>query len=66
MKWQSGQPVESGHYLCAIVDHSQPSELYWDGSSWSYLVEYEGPETLDNNEVAYYMYLGDIPMPEGW
>lgn len=66
MKWQSGQPVESGHYLCAIVDHSQPSELFWDGSSWSYAIEYESREIVDNNDVLYYMNLSDIPMPEDW
>jgi hypothetical protein len=66
MKWQSGQPVESGRYLCAIVDHGQPSELYWDGSSWSYAVEYESREIVDINDVPYYMSLDDIPMPEGW
>jgi hypothetical protein len=51
-----------GYYLCAIVGINKPSELYWDGASWSY----QDWETLDSNEVAYYMYLGDIPMPEGW
>ena len=66
MKWRSGQPIDMGYYLCAIVGSNKPTELYWDGLSWSYLVEYDGPETLDNDEVAYYMYLGDIPMPEGW
>ena len=68
MKWLTGQPaeVDKGYYLCAIVDHTQPSELYWDGSSWSYLVEYEEKEIVDNNHVLYYMRLDDIPMPEGW
>lgn len=53
-----------GYYLCAIVGNSKPTEMYWDGSVWSY--QNTDWETLDNNEVAYYMYLGDIPMPEGW
>ena len=66
MTWRSGQPIDMGYYLCAIVGNNKPTELYWDGSSWSYLVEYDGPEILDNSEVPYYMYLGDIPMPEGW
>jgi len=68
MKWRTGQPDENdkGYYLCAIVDHTQPSELYWDGSSWSYLVEYESKEIVDNKDVLYHMRLDDIPMPEGW
>lgn len=66
MKWNSEQPVDKGYYLCAVVGNSQPCSLYWDGSRWSYSVEYESDEIVDNNEVAYYMYLGDIPMPEGW
>jgi hypothetical protein len=53
-----------GYYLCAIVGNNKPSELYWDGSSWSY--QNSDWETLDSNEVTYYMYLGDIPMPENW
>lgn len=66
MKWNSGQPIDKGYYLCAIVGNSKSRELYWDGSGWSYLVEWEGPEYIDNNEVPYYMNLDDIPMPEGW
>jgi hypothetical protein len=68
MKWLTGQPAKTddGYYLCAIVNNSQPSELYWDGSSWSYAVEYESKEIVDNNDVPYYMRLDDIPMPEGW
>ena len=68
MKWLTGQPAKTddGYYLCAIVDHSQPSELFWDGSSWSYAVEYESREIVDINDVPYYMSLDDIPMPEGW
>ena len=64
MKWRSGQPIDMGYYLCAIVGNSKPSELFWDGSAWSY--QNNDWPTLDDNEVAYYMYLGDIPMPEGW
>jgi hypothetical protein len=67
MKWISGQPVDKGYYLCAVVGNSKSRELlYWDGSGWSYLVEWEGPEYIDNNEVPYYMNFDDIPMPEGW
>lgn len=66
MKWLSGQPVDKGYYLCAIVGNSNPRELYWDGSVWSYLVEYDGWYEVDNDEVLYYMSLDDIPMPEGW
>jgi hypothetical protein len=64
MNWHYGQPIDMGYYLCAIVGNNKPSELYWDGSSWSY--QNSDWETLDSNEVACYMYLGDIPMPEGW
>ena len=64
MQWRGGQPIDMGYYLCAIVGNNKPTEMYWDGSVWSYPnVDWE---TLDSNEVAYYMYLGDIPMPEGW
>ena len=64
MAWHSGQPIDMGCYLCAIVGNSKPPGMYWDGSVWSYPnVDWE---TLDSNEVTYYMYLGDIPMPEGW
>ena len=66
MKWISGQPTEADYYLCAIVGNNRPGELYWDGSRWSYLTEYDGLEYIDNNEVPYYMKLNDIPMPEGW
>lgn len=66
MKWQSGQPIDKGYYLCAIVGNSIPNELYWDGSSWSYVVEYDRIEYVDNNDISYYMNLNDIPMPEGW
>ena len=65
MKWQSGQPVESGHYLCAVVGENKPIQLYWDGSSWCYLEEYEGWQIMEYH-VSYYMNLDDIPMPEGW
>ena len=65
MKWNSGQPVEKGYYLCAIVGNIMPSELYWDGDSWGY-GDSESWETLDNNQVPYYMTFEDIPMPEGW
>lgn len=66
MKWNSGQPVDRGYYLCAVVGNSKPCSLYWDGSGWSYAVEYERDEIVDNNDVHYYMSLDDIPMPEGW
>jgi len=66
MKWQSGQPIDKGYYLCVIVGWDKPSQLYWDGSSWSYSVQYESDEIVDNNDVHYYMNLSDIPMPEGW
>ena len=66
MKWQSGQPIDKDYYLCAVVGNNKPTELYWDGSSWSYAVEYESSEIVDNNDVLYYMNLDDIPMPEGW
>ena len=66
MKWHSGQPISSGFYLCAVIGNYKPMELYWDGSSWSYLVEYDGWEIVDNNEVSYYMNFEDIPMPECW
>ena len=65
MQWRSGQPIDMGSYLCAIVGNIMPSELYWDGDSW-YYGDSEDWETLDNNQVAYYMYFEDIPMPEGW
>ena len=64
MNWHYGQPIDMGYYLCAIVGNKEPSELYWDGSSWGY--QHDDWETLDSNEVTYYMYLGDIPMPENW
>jgi hypothetical protein len=64
MKWRSGQPIDMGYYLCAVVGNSKPTELYWDGSSWGYHLGHWEP--LDNNEVPYYMSLDDIPMPEGW
>ena len=64
MKWQSGQPIDMGYYLCAIVGNSKPAEMYWDGSVWSY--QNADWETLDSSEVAYHMNLSDIPMPEGW
>ena len=64
MIWRSGRPIDMGYYLCAIVGNSKPSELFWDGDTWSYQNNDWPP--LDNNEVAYYMYLGDITMPEGW
>lgn len=66
MKWNSGQPVDKGYYLCAVVGNSEPSELYWNGSEWSYSVEYESDEIVDSSDVVYYMNLSDIPMPEGW
>jgi hypothetical protein len=66
MKWNSGRPVDMGYYLCAIVGWDKPSQLYWDGSSWSYSVQYESDEIVDNNDVRYYMNLDDIPMPESW
>ena len=66
MAWRTGQPTEADYYLCAIVGNNRPSELYWDGSQWSYLTEYDGLEYIDNDEVPYYMELNDIPMPEGW
>ena len=66
MKWNSGQPVDMGYYLCAIVGNSKPRELYWDGSGWSCSVEYESNEIIDNNDIVYYIELGDIPMPEDW
>ena len=66
MTWRSGKPIDMGYYLCAIVGNNKPTELYWDGSSWSYLVEYDGWEIVDNNDVPYYMNLDDITMPEGW
>lgn len=65
MRWLSGQPVQRGFYLCAVVGQCSPMELYWDGSSWSYLVEYEGWEIMEY-DIAYYMNFEDIPMPEGW
>ena len=64
MNWRCGQPIDVDYYLCAIVGNNKPSELYWDGSAWGY--HNSDWETLDSNEVAYYMYLDDIPMPEGW
>ena len=64
MVWRTGQPIDMGYYLCAIVGNNKPTELFWDGYAWSYQNNNWPP--LDNNEVAYYMYLGDITMPEGW
>jgi hypothetical protein len=64
MVWRSGQPIDMGYYLCAIVGNNKPTELYWDGSSWGFFLGDWQP--FDKAEVAYYMYLGDIPMPEGW
>jgi hypothetical protein len=49
MKWRSGQPIDMGYYLCAVVGNSKPTELYWDGSSWGYHLGHWEP--LDNNEV---------------
>ena len=66
MKWNSGQPVDKGYYLCAIVGNNKPIQLYWDGSGWFCSVEYESDESVHNSEVPYYMKLNDIPMPEGW
>ena len=66
MKWQIGQPIDKGFYLCAIVGNSKPSQLFWDGSGWFCSDEYESDESIDNNDVVYYMNLSDIPMPEGW
>lgn len=63
MKWNIGQPLYTGEYLCAVIGRSQPVELYWNGSSWIYLSE---GEYADNDEVHYYMNLSDIPMPENW
>ena len=65
MTWRTGTPNNIGYYLCAIVDSSKPKELYWDGLEWGY-GDSEAWETLDNDQVPYYMYFGDIPMPEGW
>ena len=65
MTWRTGQPNNIGYYLCAIVGNNKPTELYWGGASWGY-GDSEAWETLDNDQVPYYMYLGDIPMPEGW
>ena len=66
MMWRSGKPVEDGYYLCAVRGCSSPTELYWNGSSWSYAVEYESNEIVENDYIRYYMNLNDIPMPEGW
>jgi len=63
MTWRTGQPNNIGCYLCAIVGSNKPTELFWDGVSWGYWSR-EGWEVED--KVAYYMYFGDIPMPEGW
>lgn len=53
-----------GHYSLIQTFVGQCLGLDWDGSYWSY--QNTDWETLDSNEVAYYMYLGDIPMPENW
>ena len=65
MTWRTGTPNNIGYYLCAIVGNNWPTELYWDGASWGY-GDSEAWETLDNDQVPYYMYFDDIPMPEGW
>lgn len=68
MKWNSGQPIRDGRYLCAVKNCSYPVLLYWNclmgGSGfWS---DKDGIATKDTNyDVIYYMNLGDIPMPEG-
>lgn len=66
MKWNSGQPSDKGFYLCAIIGNDRPYEMYWDGLSWSYFDDYKVYESVDKNDVAYYMNLSDIPMPENW
>jgi hypothetical protein len=64
MQWRSGQPIDMGYYLCAVVGNNKPTELYWDGRFWGYY-SFDGWITSED-AIAYYMYLGDIPMPEGW
>ena len=63
MKWNSGQPIDIGYYLCAIVGRDKPQELYWNGNSWAY---WRFQPWEDSEEIIYYMNLSDIPMPEGW
>jgi hypothetical protein len=68
MKWNYGNPITDGPYLCAVKGCSYPLLLYWQNSlttsywsdntnTWTYPQKYD---------VIYYMNLNDIPMPEGW
>ena len=73
IEWNSGEPVNKGYYLCAMVGNNKPIQLYWDGSGWFCAVEYDSVDpfclwwdSVDNSKVLYYMKLNDIPMPENW
>jgi hypothetical protein len=68
MKWNYGNPITDGPYLCAVKGCSYPLLLYWQTSlttsyrsdntnTWTYPQKYD---------VIYYMNLNDIPMPESW
>jgi hypothetical protein len=64
MKWQSGQPVDNGKYLCSVLGWNTPTILNYDkeGNFWYSISDTE----YEISEVPYYMNLNDIPMPEGW
>jgi hypothetical protein len=68
MKWNLGDPIQCGAYLCAVKNHSDPILLYWQKSlTSSYWSDNTNPWTYPQEyEVIYYMNLNDIPMPEGW
>jgi hypothetical protein len=68
MKWNYGNPVTDGPYLCAVKGCSYPLLLYWQQSlTSSYWSDNSNPWTYPQKyDVIYYMNLNDIPMPESW
>lgn len=68
MKWNTGNPVDTGPYLCAVKGYSNPVLLYWQKSlTTCYWSDNTNPWTYPKNyDVVYYMNLNDIPMPENW
>jgi len=68
MTWRSGNPADTGPYLCAVKGYSNPILLYWQKSlTTSYWSDNTNPWTYPRNyDVVYYMNFNDIPMPEGW
>jgi len=68
MKWNYGNPITDGPYLCAVKGCSYPLLLYWQQSlTSSYWSDNSNPWAYPKKyDVMYYMNLNDIPMPEGW